>query len=175
MNPDAPADTVDTAADAGGAVELAPRLIPPAAWEGMFLLGKIATDPKAVRRHLRQLHDALAAVSAGQAKLASEREQFTRYVAETTAELEQQRAAVQKRRLDVEAAEEGLNERHHQISNLEAAWRNLGEPDDVKSGFQSPEHSAIEKARRAFEGRPISSERFGQTTLRRSEPGPEAA
>jgi hypothetical protein len=58
-------DTIDTTADAGGTVELL-RLMPPTAWEGMLVLGKIATDPKAYRRALRGLHDAAVATTATQ-------------------------------------------------------------------------------------------------------------
>jgi hypothetical protein len=51
-------------------------------------------------------------------------------------------------RLDaVEAAEAELVEREQRIAWLEAAWRNIGEPADVMSGFRSPEYSPLQKAR----------------------------
>jgi hypothetical protein len=64
-------------ADTGGAVEIL-RLMPPTAWEGMLVLGKIATDPKAFRRMLRALHDSLAAETEAQKKTRDERAPHSR-------------------------------------------------------------------------------------------------
>jgi hypothetical protein len=55
-----------------------------------------------------------------------------------------------QRRLDAAAAaEQKLEAREHRIAALEAAWRMLGEPADVLSGFRSPEFSPLQKARLA--------------------------
>jgi hypothetical protein len=55
-----------------------------------------------------------------------------------------------QRRLDAaESAEQDLGERERRIQILEAAWRGLGEPADVMSGFRSPEYSPLQKARMA--------------------------
>jgi hypothetical protein len=142
-----------TAADAGGAVELALRLIPPAAWEGMFLLGKIATDPKAVRRHLRQLHDALAAVTAGQDKLAADQAAFTAYEQKTREELTAQAAKLREGQVELanakDAREDNLAEREKRIGELEHRWAFIGD-DDVRRGFRAREFSALFKARSAY-------------------------
>jgi hypothetical protein len=151
------ADPTDTAADAGGAVELALRLIPPTAWEGMFLLGKIATDPKAVRRHLRQLHDALAAVTAGRDKLAAERTAFDEYEQKTRAELTAQAAKLRAGQVELatakDAREDRLAEREQRIRELEQAWGALRLPgDDNFPTFggltrEPPRVSGLQKAR----------------------------
>lgn len=146
------ADTTET--DAGDAVELALRLIPPTAWDGMLVLGKIATDPKAVRRHLRQLHDALASVTAGQDKLAADRAAFDEYERTTREELTAQAAKLREGQIALattkDAREERLAERCSRINELERYWAFIGEDDDVKSRFRSAEFSALYKARSAY-------------------------
>lgn len=149
--------------------------LPPDSFKAVRDLIALVIDPRAVRRHLRQLHDALATVSTAQLALATERTAHDAHLAKDRAELEAERAAVQKRRVEVEIAEGRLVEREERIRELEAAWKNLGEPDDVRSGFRSPEFTPLQKAQRAFAGRPISSERFGQSTLTHTEPESEAA
>jgi hypothetical protein len=124
-------DATATAAAAGGAVELALRLIPPAAWEGMFLLGKIATDPKAIRRHLRQLHDSLVAEAEAQKKTQEDRAAFDEYKAKETAELDEQKKTAasiweraQSRERAVDAREQACRERET------ALGLNARNPDD---------------------------------------------
>jgi hypothetical protein len=51
----------------------------------------LALDPRAVKRNLRQLHDALAAVSAAQSKLDAERAEFVEWKAKEIADFEPQR------------------------------------------------------------------------------------
>jgi hypothetical protein len=104
------------------------RLIPPEAWQTVFALVKIVVDPKAVKRHLRQLHDALAAIAAAQQKLEAQGIELEAKWAADRAELEQERASLQRRRLNVEAMEGRLDERHKAFRaassrrNL-AAWK----------------------------------------------------
>jgi hypothetical protein len=82
----------------------------------------LAVDPKAVKRNLRALHDAMAAVSAAQVKLAADRAAFDEYKAEETAELEQQKktaastwAMVRSRERAVEAREQADEAREREV------------------------------------------------------------
>jgi hypothetical protein len=143
------------------------RLVPEGAFATFENLLALVADARTFKKRLHGLHRALTAVDGGQVKLADDRTQHEARLAADRAELEEERASLQRRRADVEAKEAAVAERHRHIAELEAAWRNLGEPDAVKSGFQSPEFTPLQKARRAFTGRSISSERFGQTTLTR--------
>jgi hypothetical protein len=55
-----------------------------------------------------------------------------------------------RQRLDAAGvAEQEVAEREQKIARLEAAWRYFREPDDVISGFRSPEFSPLQKARLA--------------------------
>jgi hypothetical protein len=145
------------------------------AFKQLFDLLGLVKDASACELRLAELRRKHAAIRSAEKKLADDRAAHNAQLANDRAQLEAERAALQKRRLDVEAREAQVAERHRHIASLEDAWRNLGEPDAVKSGFQSPEFTPLQKARRAFTGRAISSERFGETTLTRSESGPEAA
>jgi hypothetical protein len=116
----------------------------------------LAIDPKMVKRNLRSLHDALAATTAAQRQLESDRAEHDAQLAKDRAELAAERDVLMKRRLAVHQAEASLAERSERIGKLERAWRNLGEPDSVISGFQSPQYSGLEKARRAHRGEPIT-------------------
>jgi hypothetical protein len=115
----------------------------------------LAIDPKAVKRHLRQLHDALAAVTAGQDKLAAERTAFDEYERTTRAELTAQAAKLREGQVALatakDAREDNLAERERRIRELEAAWKFVGEDnvDDVARGFRAAEFSALMKARAA--------------------------
>jgi hypothetical protein len=55
-----------------------------------------------------------------------------------------------QRRLDAAAtAEQELEQREQKIARLESAWRFIGEPADVMSGFRAAEYSPLQKARMA--------------------------
>jgi hypothetical protein len=88
------ADTDTPTADTGGAVEIL-QLMPPTAWEGMLVLGKIATDPKAYRRALRALHDAAVTTTARQdareKQLDAREKEFEARIAKETAALEREK------------------------------------------------------------------------------------
>ena len=103
----------------------------------------VATQLKRLRRVNRQIIDAEAKVIAAE-----------KYAAEIVAKAERDVKAIrdeaQARLAAAEAAEADLGTREKRISALEAAWRNLGEPADVLSGFRSPQFSPLQKARAAF-------------------------
>lgn len=156
--PDIVIDTDDnmtdaTAADAGGPVELL-RLMPPTAWEGMLVIGKIATDPKAYRRALRALHDSLAAVTAGQDKLAADRAEQDAQLAKDRAEISAERVKLREGQVALanqkDSRENNLAEREQRIRELEHRWAFVGEDDDVRRGFRSAEFGALYKARSAM-------------------------
>jgi hypothetical protein len=108
-----------------------------------------------VKRHLRQLHDALAVVTAGPDKLAAERTAFDEYERTTRAELTAQAAKLREGQVALatakDAREDPLAERERRIRELEAAWKFVGEDnvDDVARGFRAAEFSALMKARAA--------------------------
>jgi len=70
-------------------------------------------------------------------------------------------------------AEAELVERKQKIARLENAWRNIGEPETVLRGFQSPQYSPLQKARLAHNEPPgknvdplFSSESDAAPTMR---------
>jgi hypothetical protein len=63
-----------------------------------------------------------------------------------------------QRRLDAAAtAEQELEQREQKIARLESAWRFIGEPADVMSGFRAAEYSPLQKARMAH-GQPAGKD-----------------
>jgi hypothetical protein len=125
---------------------------PPDAYAVLVDLLALVADAKAAKRRLRELRQAEAALVAARGELDDAQLEHEVKWAKDRAELEAERAAVQKRALAVAAREASVEARHQTIAKLERAWRNLGEPESVISGFQAPEFSAIEKARRAHRG-----------------------
>jgi hypothetical protein len=107
----------------------------------------VATQLKKLRRVLRQVADAEAKVIAAE-----------EHAAEIIAKAESDVKAIHEaaaQRLDAAAtAEDELALREQKIARLEAAWRMLGEPADVMSGFRSPEYSPLQKARMAHGQQP---------------------
>jgi hypothetical protein len=148
-------DHASQSADTGEAeVEhMAPRAPAPDAVATVQNLIALIVDVKGCKSRLRAQHDALAAVTAAQAKLAADRAAFAEYEKKTRAEISEEVVALQKRRAAVHEAEGSLDERHKFIAELERKWHNLGESDEVIRGFKSPELGAIEKARRAHVAR----------------------
>jgi len=110
----------------------------------------IATAIKKLRRLDRQFAEA-------QAKLAD----VERQAAELVAKAERDVAAIRdeaQRRLDAAAtAEQELEQREQKIARLESAWRFIGEPADVMSGFRAAEYSPLQKARMAH-GQPAGKD-----------------
>jgi hypothetical protein len=102
----------------------------------------VAAAIKKLRRLDRQFADATA-------KLADVERQARELVAKAESDVKAIRDEAQRRLEAAEAAEQELETREHRIAALEAAWRMLGEPQDVLSGFRSPEFSPLQKARMA--------------------------
>jgi hypothetical protein len=131
------ADTADTStADAGGAVEIL-QLMPPTAWEGMLVLGKIATDPKAYRKALRSLHDAAVATTARQDAREKQLDAREKELEAERVEVDQQKksaastwATVRSREQAVEAREERCDAREAEGQRGSSPPRNYRHPDD---------------------------------------------
>jgi hypothetical protein len=88
-------------------------------------------------------------VADSQAKLADVEVQARELVARAERDVAAIRDDAQRRLEAAAAAEQELEQREQKIARLEAAWRNIGEPADVMSGFRSPEYSPLQKARMA--------------------------
>jgi predicted nuclease with TOPRIM domain len=104
--------------------------------------------------YLRQLHDALAAVTAGQDKLAADQAALTAYEQKTREELTAQAAKLREGQVELanakDAREDNLAEREKRIGELEHRWAFIGDDDDVRRGFRAREFSALFKARSAY-------------------------
>jgi hypothetical protein len=181
-------DTTDTTeagadkptADTGGAVSLL-RLMPPTAWEGMLVIGKIATDAKAYRRALRGLHDAAVATTATQDARERQLDAREKELDARAAKLAAGEAALadeQKKLRDREVAHFVEKNRWDDAQKLRegSAVRNSRHPDDDFVPIQGSGMS------RTFTAPPrtVRTDALGQpfpehTTLTRDEPGPEAA
>jgi hypothetical protein len=91
------------------------------------------------------------------AKLADVEVQARELVARAERDVAAIRDDAQRRLEAAAAAEQELEQREQRIARLESAWRLLGEPADVLSGFRSPELSPLQKARAAH-GRPVGKD-----------------
>jgi hypothetical protein len=109
----------------------------------------LVADPKVFKSRLHGLHQALTAVTEGQAKLAAERATLDQETAAARAELATERADIEKRRLAVHGAEGSLALREKRQAELEKLWHDIGEPNEVVNGFKDPERPALHKALRA--------------------------
>jgi hypothetical protein len=85
------------------------------AFTALFDLLALAVDPRAVKVRLQGLHRALIAVDEGQARLAADRAVFDQHETVTRAELDEQIAAVERRRVAVYTAEQDLQRREAQL------------------------------------------------------------
>jgi hypothetical protein len=65
---------------------------------------------------------------------------------------------LRKRQIAVQIEEEALVTREEHIRTLELAWKHLGEPADVQSGFRESEFTTtpLQKAQRAFAQQPAA-------------------
>jgi hypothetical protein len=109
----------------------------------------VAADPREARKRLKGYYEALTAADAAQKNLVAAQTEFALFEERTRRELTDRAASLRKRELKIAADEGALEQRHEDIARLESAWKNLGEPESVRSGFQSPEFTALQKARRA--------------------------
>jgi hypothetical protein len=117
----------------------------------------LATDPRTVKRHLRQLHDSLAATTAARRQLETDRAEHDRVIAAERAEIAAERAKLREGEVALankkEAREDLLAEREKRIRELEKAWGSLRLPGD--DNFETfggltrapPPVSALQKAR----------------------------
>jgi hypothetical protein len=117
----------------------------------------LVTDPRMVKRNLRSLHDALAATTAAQRQLESDRAALAEYEKATRAELAAREAKLREGEVALankkEAREDRLVEREQRIAALEKAWGALRLPgDDNFPTFggltrEGPRVSGLQKAR----------------------------
>jgi hypothetical protein len=124
-------------------------------------LCRIAVNAKAIEPALKRLRKLGHDIEKAERKLAAVQAQAE----QTNVELAAREAAIDEREraLDARAAEiessltdarDDLAQREQNITRLESTWRNLGEPQDVMSGFRSPEFSPLQKARMAHGRQP---------------------
>jgi hypothetical protein len=112
-------------------------------------LCRIASSPKTTATAIKRLRRLGRDIDAAEQKLAAVQAEAAGILEAAQAEVKTIHDEAQ-RRLDAAAtAENELVEREQKIARLEAAWRLLGEPQDVLSGFRSPEATPLAKARRA--------------------------
>jgi hypothetical protein len=127
-----------------------------AAFETVWDLIKLIKDAGASELRLGAHRRERKAIRAERKALAEERAALAADKTKQLAEIAAERDVVTKRLLQAQSIEQANEERHKRIVKLELAWRNLGEPDSVQSGFQSPQYSGLEKARRAHQGQPVT-------------------
>jgi hypothetical protein len=115
-------------------------------------LAAVLKEPN-LKARVRQLQRAEARAGAAQERLAAERAAFDKYEQTIRAELEQERAAVTKRRDDAEIAEDRVAQKERHYIELERAWRDIQLPQHVLFGSltREPAHTALEKAKFATE------------------------
>jgi hypothetical protein len=127
----------------------------PQSWQQVFALISLAGSPREFKKRLHALARAIGEADAAQKKLAEDRAQYEAQLAKDCAELEQDRAAVTKRRVDVEVAEGRLAERKQRYVEMQKAWGDLKLPGDTFAAFggltRAPLHTPLEIARFATE------------------------
>jgi hypothetical protein len=116
-----------------------------------------AMNAREVRKkvlHLKKLESDVAAASEALARL---QEQRSGIIATAQKEAEQIRQKAHEEREGVAAEREQLDRRAAHIARLEEGWRFVGEDEQVRRGFRSPEASPLAKARAAH-GLPLIAE-----------------
>jgi hypothetical protein len=113
----------------------------------IIALRDLALNAKIKPAQIKKLARLERRVTDSQAKLAVVEVQARELVARAEHDVAAIRDDAQRRLEAAAAAEQELVEREQKIARLEAAWRNIGEPQDVMSGFRSPEYSPLQKAR----------------------------
>jgi hypothetical protein len=156
-------------AESGTGPQLQSPPVNEAAFRAVFDLLALAASPRDFKQRVRGLHEALVAADEAQKRLTAAQTEFEAFRTKVRLELEKERASLRKRRIAVEVGEGALVEREERIRRLEALWKPLGEPEEVRSGFREAELTPLQKARRAFGVLPeTSDETFGQATLTRA-------
>jgi hypothetical protein len=114
------------------------------------------TKPKEMRKKVlahRRLERNIADAEQKFAAITAQAEQVQAALDERAAALDVREAAISEREAGIESsladARDELAQREQKTARLEAAWRMLGEPADVMSGFRSPAYSPLQKARLA--------------------------
>jgi len=125
----------------------------------LYKLYNLATADKAQKARLRAAAKLNRQIADAEAKRAAIEVDAAAIVAKAEGDVAAIRDEAQRRLEAAEAAEDELAEREQKIARLEAAWRLLGEPADVMSGFRSPEYSPLQKARLAH-GQPAGRDRL---------------
>jgi hypothetical protein len=153
---DLPDDTPDTD-DMAEPTERLPVLPSLDSFKAVRDLVALAIDPRAVKRNLRSLHDALAATTAARHELESARAAHDAQVAKDRAEFAADRAKLREGETALankrEWREDNLLERERRISALEAAWKSLklpGEDNFVTFGGltrEPPRVTGLQKAK----------------------------
>jgi hypothetical protein len=120
----------------------------------LYRLHKSAINSKTSRARLRALAKLDQRIADAEAKLVAIEADAAAIVTRAENKVKAIHDEARQRLEAVESAEQELVEREQKIARLEAAWRYIGEPQDVMSGFRSPEFSPLQKARLAHGQQP---------------------
>jgi hypothetical protein len=110
-------DTIDTIPTEKVAQQIAEQLahLLPDSYKAVNNLIALAIDPKAAKRNLRALHDALEAITDAQQKLDADRIAFDQYRTKETAAIEPQRKAAGQMGEHAQARERAVEEREQAV------------------------------------------------------------
>jgi hypothetical protein len=117
-------------------------------------LCRIASSPKTIATALKRLRKLGRDIDAAEQKLSRLQAEAAGIAEAAQTEVKAIHEAAAQRLEAAGTAEQELAQREQKIARLESAWRNLGEPADVMSGFRSPEYSPLQKARMAHGQQP---------------------
>src|SRR5262249_15608415 len=112
-------------------------------------LCKVAAKPATYAAAVKKLRKLGRDILAAEQKLAAVQAEAAGIVDAARAKVKAMQDAAAARLEAAATAEAELVEREQKIARLESAWRNLGEPETVLRGFQSPQYSPLQKARLA--------------------------
>jgi hypothetical protein len=123
----------------------------------LYKLYSLATNGKAPKARLRAFAKLNRQIADAEAKRTAIEADAAAIVAKVESEVKAIHDEAQRRLDAAAAAEEELAQRAQKIIRLENAWRFIGEPADVMSGFRSAEYSPLQKARMAH-GQPAGKD-----------------
>jgi hypothetical protein len=109
----------------------------------------LALNAKIKPAEIKKLAKLERRVADSQVKLAAVEVQARELVAKAERDVAAIREDAQRRLDAAVVAERELEQRAQKIIRLENAWRFIGEPADVMSGFRTAEYSPLQKARMA--------------------------
>jgi len=110
-------------------------------------LHDLAINGKAYKAGLKKLRKLEKEIAVLERNIAAATTRAAELVGQAHKDVEAIHQEARQRLEAVEAAEQEVTLREQKIARLEAAWRNIGEPADVMSGFRSPQFSPLQKAR----------------------------